>query len=205
MIPLTSAGIVLGLVAVVAVAARKILTAMVPHWVVRASVLLWPRAHPRRAEILAEFVAVPPSDRADYSAGIVVAALIDGIGARFGALSTRWTLVRLLADVEGRSRRRTPALRTNGPKTVRYLIAFANAALAVPLLSITPLMSGILITTSLVMFIPGLALAALLIADEIKTLIRRLRVGRREVVVMLMADYIREVGANDAMSPRADE
>lgn len=188
---ITMVGVLAALLGAAAVVVTKILAAAVPHLVVRVSILMWPKSHPRRSEILAEYVVVPGSDLAVYSSGVVVAGLVDGLGARIGAIGTHWTLARLLADIghtakRERQRRRHPRSRT--------VMALCSIVASVPIYSKSLTMSAILWASATLMFVPQLAEAALLMLDEIKSLVRRLFAGRRQVIVMLMADYVREIG-----------
>jgi hypothetical protein len=193
--------LVLVAVGVLATVSTKFLAAVVPHVVIRLAVLLWPKGHPARCEIPAEFVAVSSDDQESYAAGIVVAGIIDGLGARFSFVGRAWSLHRVLSELGDASPKpRLPNAFYRG----LFISAIGLADLS--LVFVLPGWPSQVICGAV-----GLALmtvptrqVALRIWDAGKAFYQRIVLGPRFMVLLLLADY-RRLDATEETPARASE
>lgn len=186
---------------VLATVATKFLAAAVPHVVIRLAVLLWPKGHPARREIPAEFVSVSSDDRESYAAGIVVAGVIDGLRARLSFVGRAWSLHRVLSELSVASSK--PRL-TNG-----FYRGVFTSAIGLADLSLMFLMPGWL--SQLICGAIGLALmtvptkqVALRIWDAGKAFYQRIVLGPRFMVSLLLIDYQRLDGTKETPARPAE-
>lgn len=182
----SSGAIVAVLVALAAVLTR-VLAAMVPHLLIRAAVLLWPSSHPRRREIRAEFAVVPANDREAYSAGIVVAGLVDGLGARLSVVGRTWAILRVVSEIVPPAPH-APKGR-GGINVIGLLIGVGNFTITFFL--DVPVMVAACAVMGTVLVVPQASRVALRLWDQYRALIRRIRLGPQYMVIALLADLER--------------
>lgn len=194
-----SSGVVIASLVVLSAVMTRVLAAMVPHVLIRVAVLFWPASHPRRREIKAEFWIVPASDREAYTAGIVVAGIVDGLGSRLSFLGRSWTIFRVLSEL-------APA---GAWETVKWRGRFNFLGLVIGAadLGITFFLDGPVVllcaATGLALVTPPASRLVLRLWDGYKALLRRISLGPQHVVIALLIDYKR-VAVDEAQTVPKD-